>query len=406
MSDALPRSVYFRPTQKPPPFFRLVTFNIDKGASGAEASAAIERMWTMLGRLSDGIVDDLAAIRRPGEAAIRVDPANLSFKLGFGARLWDEAAHVPPIAGARPFDLPPLQAEGPFTSLKWADGAARDAAQTDLTIALHADTELGVARAVVELQKVIDDASLPLKMVCFFSGLHRDDGRSWIDFHDGINNMRSGAERRMALEIVQEEQPWLLGGTKMAFMKIAIDMQGWRRLSRARQELMVGRDKLSGCPVVGARMGGEGPEPKLDLACPAGRPIDVSSDGDLDLITASAPADLLAQLSHIHRANRSRLPPEQDSAQRIFRQGYEFVDSPEGGGVRVGLNFVSFQRSFLSILSILALTRWMGDANFGGPVDQAAFPQFELMRIVAGGFFVIPPLRDSPFPGASVFDAS
>lgn len=404
MNDELPLSVFFRSKQRPPPFFRLVTFNFDEGISGTVAKEAINALWITLAALQGGIVTDLDEIRRPGEPLIRVDDGNLYFKIGYSARLWNSTVHAPAIARDRPYEMPVLEKNGPFTKLKWAAGAAPDAGQTDFMFALHADSELAVARAVVEMEKTIADDKLPVRMVCFFSGLHRDDGRSWIDFHDGVNNMQSGEERRIALQIEQGEQDWLIGGTKMAFMKIAVDLAGWRKLSRSQQEVMVGRDKLTGCPIIDATSNGNDLFITLDPAGPKDRPIELGNPEDADLLSASTPASGLALVSHIHRANRSRMAPDQDAARRIYRQGYEFVDSPAGGGVRVGLNFVSFQRAFESISSILGLANWMGDANFGGPVGGTpAIPDFELMRVVSGGYFVIPPMRDLPFPGASIF---
>lgn len=404
MSDSLPESVFFRPTQVPSPFFRLVTFNFENGISAEQAKSAISDLWVTLEELQKGIIKDLDCIRRNGEPVIRVEAANLFFKIGFGGRLWNVAYHTPSIAMFRPYELPRLEKEGPFAKLRWATGAARDSAQTDFMFVIHADTELAVARAVVELQKSIDDGPLPLKLICFFSGLHRDDGRSWIDFHDGLNNLRSGLERQSAVEIVQGERSWAIGGTKMAFMKIAVALQGWRKLSREQQEVIVGRDKLTGCPVIDSMSNDGKLSVVLDSDCPSDRPIDPELQSDEPLVSASAPANGLAQLSHIHRANRSQLLPDQDAASRIFRQGYEFVDSPEDGGVRVGLNFVSFQRMFASLATILGTPNWMGDVNFGGQAGGTeTLPDFELMSMVAGGYFIIPPIRDMPFPGASVF---
>ena len=40
------------------------------------------------------------------------------------------------------------------------------------------------------------------------------------------------------------------GGTYMAFLRLDVDLAAWRALSRAEQELAVGRDKLTGAALV------------------------------------------------------------------------------------------------------------------------------------------------------------
>jgi len=399
MADLLPQGVYFRPGQRPPPFFRLVTVNIDNGVTAAAARDAVAAAWAMFGELKQGRISDLSA-SEPNDPVIVENPAELEVTLLLGRRLFDPAAHVPAIAGPRPNDLPTL-GPGPFPALPWGPTARPEAAQTDLAFMVNGGSELTVARAVVELEKVIQDQALPLHIVCFFSGLHRDDERSWIDFHDGLNNMRSGDERRLALEVTSE-RPWLIGGSKLLFLKVEIDLAGWRALSRAQQESLVGRKKLNGCPVVSVAVDAQG---GLDVrgaaGCPAnGGEIDRSN---LDFITVpNPPTDRRVQVSHIHRSNRHRGPPSQDANNRIYRQGYEFIDSPPDGGVRAGLNFVSFQRHFGRVRDILQTPGWLGDANFGGEAGDPAVPDFPLMSIVAGGYFAVPPVAD-PFPGAVIF---
>lgn len=87
-----------------------------------------------------------------------------------------------------------------------------------------------------------------------------------------------------------------------------------------------------------------------------------------------------------------------------FRQGYEFLEPLPEGGVRLGLNFVSFQRDLRLLKSILGLRSWLGDANFGGPQEpEPGEPApIELMSVTAGGYYAVPP-KSETFPGAGIF---
>lgn len=404
--DHLQDGIHFRPGTSPPEFFRLVTFNFTPTATPQSAHDALAAMWQLLTELKTGRIRDLRSTRAE-DPEIKVDAASLSALLCYGHRLFSANGRQAPLVSEdwEPDETPSLTSlpGAPFTSLKWSDTAQPVAAQTDFAIQLTATTELGVARPIVELQKLIDDAALPVHMVCFFSGLHRDDGRSWIDFHDGLNNMPSD-QRLEAIEIRQTPLDWLLHGTTLTFLKIAIDMQGWRRLSREQQEAIVGRDKLSGIPITGISVEGK----KITLTklpgCPLHREIGDGA-GWPDEARDPGPVAGVAKTSHIHRSNLTRQPPSTEAARRIYRQGYEFVDSPPAGGVRVGLNFVGFQKDANAVLNILRNTDWLGDANFGGLKDDPAIPAFKLMSLIAGGTFAVPPLDNSPFPGSALFSS-
>ena len=86
---------------------------------------------------------------------------------------------------------------------------------------------------------------------------------SWIGFHDEISNMRPGKERKQAIVIDQMNNNlvyrdlWTKNGTYLAFLRIEIDLGTWQRISRSRQELLIGRHKLSGRPIIGIDKGGK-----------------------------------------------------------------------------------------------------------------------------------------------------
>jgi deferrochelatase/peroxidase EfeB len=123
-------------------------------------------------------------------------------------------------------------------------------AQRDVAIQLTADTELALARAIVEIDQAIRVHRLPILFHEVYGGFHRDDRRSWIGFHDGINNMPSD-QRLQAMHVLRDlDTPWIEGGTYMAFLRVDVDLDTWRAFDRTTQEALVGRDKLSGAPLV------------------------------------------------------------------------------------------------------------------------------------------------------------
>ena len=108
-------------------------------------------------------------------------------------------------------------------------------------------------------------AAPALSVTTFYLGFQRNDRRSWIDFHDGLSNLRS-ADREAVIAIDPgADEDWAVGGTYLAFLRLAIDLVGWRRLTRNDQEFAVGRVKLSGCPITAV---GEGGVPVTDAGCP------------------------------------------------------------------------------------------------------------------------------------------
>jgi deferrochelatase/peroxidase EfeB len=391
--------IYFRREEFPRRSYRIVFLNLATGDVD-RARAAIAAVWQMLHKLRDGIVADL----QPADGEpFKVADGNLTCLLGFGARLF--ASHRGLVAATeRPADVGPLRhdAHGPYPRLKWIDGHTQSA-EADLAIQLIADTELAVSRAVVEIARLIALERLPLEFSTFYGGFNRDDRRSWLNFHDGISNIATN-ERGRALEVAVKDPPrdpaWMVGGTYMVFLRLALNLSNWWDLTRAEQELSVGRDKLTGCPIDGL----DGSTPVPMAGCPirwaaAGAPPTTAAHRD-----PRPPADQVVAFSHIHRANPTRSGPDHPGSNRIFRQGYEFLEALDSGTPRAGLNFVSFQRDLSRFTAILTTPRWLSTVNFGGPGDRDDMPNVQLARVISGGYYAVPP-RGEPFPGAEIFQS-
>ncbi len=350
----------------------------------------------MLAELPGGRVRDLTG-QSPREAQATTQQfRDLDALLGLGRRLFDNDRHDPPLTRFPRPDYLAYLPEGPMlASLPWA-GPDRPG-EADVALQLTAGREAAVNCAVVEVWKLIVDEALSLSITASFSGYGRTDGRGWLDFHDGVSNLEAG-DRLDAIEAPADPE-WMQGGTYLAFLRLAVDLAAWRSLDRMRQELLVGRDKLSGLALRAARRDAGG------APCP---PAEQPSEtvGGPDWVDPPQTTDRLLEASHIHRANQSRASAAAPGAWRMFRQGYDFLETIGPEGPVAGLNFLSFQRDLSVVQHVLHLPSWLGEVNFGGLSGEASAEAAEsrLLILHAGGFYAAPPRAD-PFPGAALFGA-
>lgn len=403
--------VYYQSGRAPGLCWRFLLLSVASGASPAACKDALAKIWEMLTKLRDGVVRDLNPNARRGDdpvGEVRMPADNLTCMISYGGRLFNRNAHPIPVVPTAP--RPPLLQEfrlssPPFPTIRWLPEPERRQVDGDIAFQFIADTDLAVNRAAIEVSKLITDLALPLKIVGMYEGFGRTDRRSWIDFHDGINTMSPDMRERALVVDDNLDIPWMVNGTYLAFLKLAVDIAAWRRLTRDQQELIVGRQKVTGCPLTstsvtsGTISGVTEPGCANDGTMPAN-----PSPEYLDPQRPSS--DTVLRVSHIHRTNLNRgADPREPASNRFYRQGFEFLDVLPDGGLRVGLNFVSFQKDLARLLFVLRSSDWIGTANFGGPDSPAAGepPNLPILGLVAGGFYAVPPLGN-PFPGASLFE--
>jgi Dyp-type peroxidase family len=382
--------IYFRSGARPAPCYRLLLLDIAEGTSSSEARRAIAVVWERALAVRRELVADLvpARLRAPAGSEPPGDP-ELTCLLGFGARLFDRYPQL-----QRPVAL--VRIEGlakPFPKLPRVPHADRVAAESDIALQFIGRSELAVNTAVAEVWMLIRAKGLKLQAVTVHGGFNREDRRSWLGFHDGIGNIEP-ALRRAVIETKtgRDDPPWMAGGTYMGFLRLAIDLEMWRSLSLHELESQVGRERATGCPLVridsGSRQATEG--------CPV--PTGPTTSEYRNPRAPSLEADNRAQFSHIHRSNANRQRDAvADADNRIFRQSYEFLEPLAGGRLRLGVNFISFQRKLSSLTNILVTPGWLGNANFGGRESSR-----DLISLVGGGYYAVPP-RAEPFPGAAIF---
>jgi Dyp-type peroxidase family len=395
----LPSGIYWDHGDTPPRCYGIAFLKADQSATAAEIDAALSALAGLWRALQAGSVPTL-----PGAT---VAASALDWVLGFGRKAFSITGARPPVPRnlRPPYSFNSIDPAGgglavDSSGLRFDDGLAQNVATEEFCVQFTGDTPLCVARAIVEsallLEGLRDPATgkAPLLVSASFTGFNREDRRSWIDFHDGVSNLESGDQRRSVIEVrpqgLAPGDRWTAGGTYMAFIRLRVDVRLWRQLDDDTQELVVGRKKVSGCPVVAAVDGA--PVPIAD--CPAAGSNEVGTEpGNLRFLQPPDAVDSVTELSHVQRANHGIV------RQRVYRQGYEFFEPPmPGRPFVVGLNFVSFQESPERLFFMLKTSGWLGDTNFGGA------PGPELLRVVAGANFFCPPVDGAePYPGASVF---
>lgn len=401
----LQEGIYLAKGEPPPVAWRALLLDVAAGTPPDEAAAAIAAVMAMLKDLQEGSVRDLHP--RPSEDPALVAAGTFAALLGYGASFFDRERHDPPLTALRrPYGLTALRRDGDaFPSLPWHGGQAPDgpAGEADLMLQFTASSEHAAARAAVEIWKLIEDKGLPLSPVATHGGFQRDDGRSWIGFHDGVTNIEPS--QRLAAVECPGDPDWNRGGTYLAFLRVQIALREWRGIAREEQEAIIGRDKLSGCPLAAVERTAEGLKPRPVAA----QAPDENADWRERDAHFNPPetTDALVEASHIHRANQARAAGGTPAGERIFRQGYEYFEGIDVGGPRLGLNFVSFQNDIRQLRQILSLSGWLGDVNFGGPSKPADGDPHSpmLLTLCAGGFYAVPP-RSDPFPGAVLFGLS
>lgn len=409
MADGrLQEGIYHAPGSRPGKFFALIFLRVTAGCDARAVGELLAELWQLYAGLAQGRVPDL------DPAVVPHDEDNLKLLIGFGPKAFE----LPGIAVEKPHGLaserlflsPRPSGGGPLlinAGLEYAPEVRANLATEEICVQVTGDTKLAVDRTIVETWKLLSDRADPqtgvaeLETTTFYLGFQRPDRRSWIDFHDGLSNMRS-AEREAAIAIDRgKEEPWCVGGTYLAFLRLALDLPAWRRLSRVEQELLVGRDKLSGCPLVSTEAGA----PVAAPGCPVTSTEIWEEPNDPQFAEPRGSADPAIAMSHVQRANHHVQPASDPGSRRIFRQGYEFLEWKEGApGFRLGLNFVSFQDTTERLLGMLTLKDWLGGVNFGGDPERQPTGMASLLSIYAGAVFLVPPQRNGErFPGAAAF---
>lgn len=283
-----------------------------------------------------------------------------------------------------------------------------------IIIQFIADDEMFTNRALVETWKFIKERQNSiLKISKYYTGFKQISGRGWLGFHDGISNInRSDRYHAIAInDSVPNQDKWLINGTYMTFVRFIIDLEKWEMLNIREQEMIIGRKKTTGCPIIGFDNVGN---PISDTKCPANGSEVIDKNNENEIFRESFPKIMKFnnslynknQLSnsHIHRSrNTSNYPLADYRSLRIFRQGFDFIESTTTyPGFRVGLNFISFQNTSNKIMKLLTSPQWLGKSVISYNKNSLSLDKF--VSATAAGLYLIPPTdNNEKFPGSVIF---
>lgn len=255
---------------------------------------------------------------------------------------------LPEVSTPMPYDVAPLS-EAPR-------------AEADILFYVASTMEARVNRFLSELAALPSIGALDLER-----GYQRIDGTEPFGYKDGLRNIKS-AERSTKVFVHRdqrhiEEPRWADGGTYLAYLRIGQHPDVFGALADdAARDAVIGRLKNDN---------GD----RLDLA---GQGIDPHDEPS----TPPQPPS-----GHVGKVG----PREFHDDTEIYRRGMPFVETVEGG-LRVGLQFASFQAS-LDQFDVI-FNDWALNPNFPSPEvgrDALLDPSKGHVSFEKVGFFFVPP---------------
>lgn len=402
--DKLQEGIYHAHGQRPGANLASLFIRVKQGRTAADVFRDLSEMWSILVDLRSGIVRSLPDVTVP--------PAGLTVLIGYGYNIFD----IPGVLKTRPAALgdafrflTPNAAGGgnflPGSGLSYANDISSNLATEDIVLQFIADTQLAVNRPIVEIQTFLRSLPDPaFEIASVYHGFNREDGRSWIGFHDGVSNIPS----RHRWKVMEIKTPgWTKSGTYKTFIRLGVNLEAWEQLSLLRQNIVVGRDKITGCPFTGIDTTGN---PTAANGCPVNGSNDIFDPANSNFLEPTAPSvgDSTIIQSHVQRANNAHSTDwSSRSSLRVYRQGYEFLETPSSPSrIEVGLNFISFQDHPERIFRVLTQDGWLGGTNFGGEINDQN-PDVglrNLLTVRAAGNFLIPPVEENgEIPGKTIF---
>jgi Dyp-type peroxidase family len=414
MSSELQEGIYYRTKPSIGNSFCMLSLRAGNISNIGDIGRAIKGIWGHLAHLKKGITVDLQIDKKHRKIG------NLTVLLAYGPKLFD----LPGSKKIRPtsfsdnwnFKAPDpagggtlVEGSGMFYSPRvYANHLLGD----HILFQFVADNEFYTKRACIEVWKELHrlekkTGHSQLQITGLYNGFQRPDQRNWFGFHDGVSNLKT-RERPYVISIglrtLNSLDKWTANGTYLAFMRIPLNLEKWEDTSVSLQEIMIGRDKLTGCPLIRAD---KNKKPMKDSRCPVPGTTEIIDHGN-EYFRDHPPygttrADNILQLSHIGATRPiNRVPLWDKKSLRIYRQGFEFlITSKESPGFVAGLNFVSFQNTPERLLRALTYRHMIAQKT----AELTSTPTLEqyMSVFVAGLFFVPPAIKNEPFPGAQIF---
>lgn len=280
----------------------LIGFNLKDGVD-KEGLNRLMRLWTEDARELAGGRTPLGSL----EPEMNEWPANLTFTVGFGERVFDIAA--PEAKPGWLHDIPAMR----------RDQLRDEWGQTDLALQICADDPVMCAWAMRHMTRAaadyLDTAWVQQGFMNAYAAIPQGQTpRNLFGQIDGTVNPYEEDE--------YNEQVWAAdGSTSLVVRRIAMHLDEWEMLDRTSREEAVGRKLDDGAPLTG---GDEFTEPDMDAIDGYGLPV-------------------IDRNSHMARSR----PPADHPEQRFKRRPYNYNLPPEPGSGEMsnaGLIFIAFQK--------------------------------------------------------------
>lgn len=410
----LQEGIYYRGKPSIGNSFCIISLRSLGGSDVSKVGKTIARIWYHLNHLKQGVTADLRIDSKHRKIG------NLTTLLAFGPKIFE----LPGSRLGKPscftdvwnFKQPTIGTPKPVldgSSLHYSSVTRDNHLLNDhMLFQFIADNEFYTRRATVEVWKALYQIEKalgysPLHITGFYSGFQRADKRNWFGFHDGVSNLKS-RDRPHVISIsprsVNNRDRWTVNGSYLAFLRIALNLEKWEETAVPLQEMIVGRDKLTGCPLIRVDKNNK---PRKDSRCPVPGTSEVIDPGNEYFRDhhsyGGMDQDRVLKMSHIARTRPvSQVHLNDKRPLRIFRQGFEFlVASGDPPGFMAGLNFVSFQNTPEKLYRVLSYRPLVDNKT----ILAMAIPSLEeFMSVVAGGIFFVPPFAQNElFPGAQIF---
>lgn len=414
MSSELQEGIYYRLKPSIGNSFCIVSLRAENATQISEIGGVVGRIWNILVKLKKGIIVDLdidSQHRKSGNLTVLVAYGSELFKIPGSQK--EKPLSFGQISNFKPPDYGGGGEIFDGSGLTYSTKIFSNHLLTDhVLFQFIADNEFFTNRAAVEIWKELhrlekNSGITPLRITGLYTGFQRADHRNWLGFHDGLSNMKSH-ERPHVISInsryLISRDSWTLNGTYLAFIRMVINLEKWEDTSITEQEIIVGRNKITGCPLISVDKNGK---PVKDGRCPVPGTSEVIDRGN-EYFREHPPygfgtKDKILQYSHIGRTRPiDRLPIWDKKSIRIYRQGFEFlITSSEDSSLVAGLNFVSFQNTPERLFRALTYQHTISQK---GPASTALPNLNRFTSVLAAGIFFVPPkIQGEPFPGARIF---
>jgi Dyp-type peroxidase family len=414
MSSKLQEGIYYRPNPGIGNSFCILSLRARNTSKISEMGDALLKIWKHLDHLKKGITTDLDIA--PKHRKIGNLTTLVAYSSGLFTRTDSQKKMPSGFTNFLNFRDPEPAGGGPIidgASISYSEETLDNHLVGDhVMFQFIADSDFYTSRAGVEVWKALHNLKKnkgidPLHITGLYSGFQRADHRNWLGFHDGVSNLKSH-ERFSVISIeprnLKPDEQWTLFGTYLAFMRISINLEKWEDIEIPKQELLIGREKITGCPLTSVDKNGT---PIKDHRCPVHGTYEVIERGNERFREhpkfETGNKETILQHSHIARTRPvDEVPIWDKNSLRIYRQGYEFlVPSINHPGFTAGLNFVSFQNTPDRLLRSLTYQQPSHPKSQGTSI----LPRLDqYMSVLAAGLFFVPPkVQYEPFPGSRIF---